>query len=83
MQHPVPAKWAARPRLAILAVFVAVLTAGCGSATQRPDESPAPSTTNLLAGITVTPALCRTAAICACVSPRAPSWSMASTVARL
>jgi serpin B len=56
MQHPVPAKWAARPRLAILAVFVAVLTAGCGSATQRPDESPAPSTTNLLAGITVTPA---------------------------
>ena len=56
MQHPVPAKWAARPRLAILAVFVAVLTAGCGSATQRPDELPAPSTTNLLAGITVTPA---------------------------
>jgi serpin B len=66
MQHPVPAnprqRGAPRRCLATLAVVAAVLAAGCGNATQRLSVSPTPSSTDLLAGITVTPAEVQAAA---------------------
>jgi serpin B len=66
MQHPVPARprprGAVHPRLATLTLVATVLAAGCGSATQRPSPSPTPGSTNLLAGITVTPAEVQAAA---------------------